>query len=82
MIDLWINKKAAEFVRKFAKQLPGSFDFGEGTKCYIAGYEQAVEDFKKAIKESKKEEELRYRRLLGIVEEKEHAVTPPPLQTT
>lgn len=28
-------------MRKFASQLPGSFDFGEGNKCYLAGFEEA-----------------------------------------
>lgn len=37
-----LEEWAEEWCREFALQIPGSFDFTEGKKCFMAGYELAV----------------------------------------
>ena len=43
------KEKADEFVRTFAKQLPGVFDYCEGMSCYLGGYNQGVHDAIQAL---------------------------------
>lgn len=36
------EEMAREWVSQFARQLPGSFDHGEGVACYLAGFKSGM----------------------------------------